>query len=181
MRPLRFSTNVTLDGCIDHRAGNPDAQTHAHAAQQIARADALVLGRVVYRMMEEAWRPPASEGRPDWMQPFARTIDAAKKYVVSSTLPSVDWNAELLAGDLRTEVERLKAIPGKGLYTAGATLATALAGWGLIDEYTFVVHPRIAGHGPRLFEGVAEPLDLELVDRLAFDSGVVAETYVPRH
>ncbi len=100
---------------------------------------------------------------------------------MSSTLPSVDWNAELLAGDLRTEVERLKAIPGKGLYTAGATLATALAGWGLIDEYTFVVHPRIAGHGPRLFEGVAEPLDLELVDRLAFDSGVVAETYVPRH
>ena len=114
------------------------------------------------------------------MQPFAHTIDAAKKYVVSSTLGSVDWNAELVTGDLRTEVESLKATSGDGLYTAGVTLATTLAGWGLIDEYTFVVRPRLAGHGPRLFEGLQEPLDLELVDRVSFASGVTAETYVPR-
>ena len=180
MRPLRYSINVTLDGCVDHRAGIPDAQTHDHAAQQIARADALILGRTVYRMMEDAWRPPASDARPEWMQSFAHTIDAAKKYVVSSTLDAVDWNAELLSGDLRTEVERLKSMPGTGLYTGGVTLATTLARWGLIDEYTFVVHPRIAGHGPRLFAGLPEPLDLELVDRLAFDSGVIAETWVPK-
>ena len=180
MRPLRYSVNVTLDGCVDHRAGLPDPQIHAHAADQIARADALLFGRTIYRMMEDAWRPPASDARPDWTQPFARTIDGAKKYVVSTTLDAVDWNAELLTGDLRANVERLKAAPGKGLYTAGVTLATTLAGWGLIDEYTFVVHPRVAGHGPRLFEGLAEPLDLALVDRVAFESGVVAETYVPR-
>lgn len=180
MRPLRYSINVTLDGCVDHLAGIPDPQTHAHAAEQIARADALLFGRTVYRMMEDAWRPPASDGRPEWMQPFAHTIDAAKKYVVSSALGSVDWNAELVTGDLRTEVESLKATSGDGLYTAGVTLATTLAGWGLIDEYTFVVHPRLAGHGPRLFEGLQEPLDLELVDRVSFASGVTAETYVPR-
>ncbi|EZP28381.1 dihydrofolate reductase family protein [Microbacterium oleivorans] len=179
MRPLRYSINVTLDGCVDHRAGIPDAQTHEHAAQQIARADALILGRTVYRMMEDAWRPPVSEAMPAWTQPFARTIDEAKKYVVSSTLKAVDWNAELVSGDLRTEVERLKSMPGEGLYTGGVTLATALAGWGLIDEYTFVIHPRVVGNGPRLFEGVAEPLDLQLVDRLTFNSGIVAETYVP--
>lgn len=170
---------MTLDGCVDHRAGIPDSQTHEHAAEQIARADALILGRTVYRMMEDAWRPPVSEAMPTWTRPFARTIDEAKKYVVSSTLKAVDWNAELVSGDLRTEVERLKSMPGEGLYTGGVTLATALAGWGLIDEYTFVIHPRVVGNGPRLFEGVAEPLDLQLVDRLTFDSGIVAETYVP--
>lgn len=180
MRPLRYSINVTLDGCVDHLAGVPDPETHAHAAQLIARADALLFGRTVYRMMEDAWRPPASDAMPEWTQPFARTIDAAKKHVVSSTLESVDWNAELVSGDLRAEVEQLKAMPGEGLYTAGVTLATTLAGWGLIDEYTFVVHPRIAGHGPRLFHGLAGPLDLELVDRVSFASGVVAETYVPK-
>jgi dihydrofolate reductase len=180
MRPLRYSINVTLDGCVDHRAGVPDPETHAHAAGLIAQADALLLGRVVYRMMEDAWRPPASDAMPPWTQPFARSIDAAKKYVVSSTLETVDWNAEILTGDLRTDVERLKAMPGKGLYTGGVRLATSLAGWGLIDEYTFIVHPRIVGRGPRLFEELPEPLDLDLVDRLTFDSGVVAETYVPR-
>jgi dihydrofolate reductase len=81
-----------------------DEELHRHAAASIARADALVFGRVTYEMMEAAWRPVALTGaRPDWMahwmEPFARTIDAAKKYVVSSTLTHVDWNAELVRGD----------------------------------------------------------------------------------
>jgi dihydrofolate reductase len=180
MRPLRYSINVTLDGCVDHRAGIPDPQTHRHAMETIARADAVVFGRVVYQMMEEAWRPPLPEDRPEWTRPFARAIDAAKKYVVSSTLTSVNWNAELLTGDLRSAVQRLKDEPGEGLYVGGVTLATALAGWGLIDEYEFVVHPRVAGHAPYLLEGLAEPLDLVATDRLEFDSGVVATRYVPR-
>src|SRR5919109_3630102 len=101
MRPLRYSINVTLDGCCDHRVMVADEDLHRHAVENLERADALLFGRVTYEMMEAAWRPPTRTGeRPDWMEPFARTIDAAKKYVVSSTLDRVDWNAELVRGDL---------------------------------------------------------------------------------
>ena len=115
-----------------------------------------------------------------WMQPFARTIDAAKKYVVSSTLARGDWNAELVRGDLGAAVQRLKQEPGRGLFTGGVKLPLALAELGLIDEYEFVVHPRLAGHGPTLFAGLAKPLDLRLVSRLEFGSGAVAMRYKPR-
>ena len=114
------------------------------------------------------------------MEPFARTIDAAKKYVVSSTLTSVDWNAELVRGDVGRAVQRLKEEPGKGLLVGGVRLPLALAECGLIDEYELVVHPRIAGHGPRLFEGLSKPLDLRLVDRLEYASGAVALRYEPK-
>src|SRR5574341_354655 len=153
MRPLRYSINVTLDGCCDHQVMIADADLHRHAAENIAQADALLFGRVTYAMMEAAWRPSASGARPewmaDWMVPFARTIDAAKKYVVSNTLDRVDWNAELVRGDLEQAVQQLKRAPGKGLFTGGVTLPLALAELGLIDEYEFVVHPRVAGYGPR--------------------------------
>src|SRR5689334_25113818 len=100
-----------------------DDDLHRHAIENLVRADALLFGRVIYEMMEAAWRGPAPAGtRPDWMQPFARTIDAAKKYVVSSTLDHVDWNAELLRGDLKEGVLRLKNEPGNGLLTGGVTL-----------------------------------------------------------
>jgi dihydrofolate reductase len=181
MRPLRYSINVTLDGCCDHRAGIVDEDLHRHAADNLAQADALLFGRVTYEMMEAAWRPSAeTAGRPDWMEPFARTIDAAKKYVVSSTLDHVDWNADLVRGDLGEAVQRLKREPGKGLFVAGVTLPLALAQMGLIDEYEFVVQPRLAGHGPTLFAGLSKPLDLTLVSRLEFGSGAVAMRYVPR-
>jgi dihydrofolate reductase len=181
MRPLRYSINVTLDGCCDHRAGIPDEDLHRHAAENIAQADALLFGRVTYEMMEEAWRGPAPAGaRPEWMEPFARTIDAAKKYVVSSTLERVDWNAELVRGDLATAVQRLKSEPGKGLFTGGVTLPLALAELGLIDEYEFIVHPRIAGHGPTLFAGLSKYVDLRLLSRLELASGAVAMRYEPK-
>jgi len=181
MRPLRYSINITLDGCCDHRAGSPDEELHRHAVESISQADALLFGRVTYEMMEAAFRPPAGTGaRPEWMEPFARTIDAAKKYVVSSTLDRVDWNAELVRGDLGKTVEELKREPGKGLFTGGVTLPLALAELGLIDEYEFVVHPRLAGHGPTLFAGLSKYVDLRLVSRLEFGSGVVAMRYEPR-
>ena len=114
------------------------------------------------------------------MEPFARTIDAAKKYVVSSTLDRVDWNAELVRGDLGKAVQQLKRESGKGLFVAGVKLPQALAELGLIDEYEFVVHPRLAGHGPTLFAGLSKPVDLRLVSRLELGSGVVAMRYEPR-
>jgi dihydrofolate reductase len=135
---------------------------------------------VTYEMMESAWRPPGQEGMPDWTAPFGRTIDAAKKYVVSSTLDRVDWNAELVRGDLGEAVRELKREPGNGLFVGGVQLPLALAELGLIDEYEFVVHPRLVGHGPALFAGLSKPLDLRLVDRLEFGSGAVAMRYEPR-
>src|SRR3954452_21080708 len=186
MRPLLYSINVTLDGCCDHRVMIPDEDLHRNVAENLAQADALLFGRVTYEMMEAAWRRPVPAGaRPDWMadwmEPFARTIDVAKKYVVSSTLDHVDWNAELVRGDhLGEAVRRLKRGSGKGLLVGGVTLPLALAELGLIDEYEFVVQPRIAGHGPTLFAGLPKGVDLQLVSLLEFGSGAVAMRYEPR-
>jgi dihydrofolate reductase len=179
MRPLRYSINVTLDGCCDHREGIADEALHRHAIENFAQADALLFGRVTYEMMEGAWRHPSAE-MPEWTQPFARSIDRMKKYVVSSTLGRVDWNAELVRGDLGEAVRQLKSVEGKGLFTGGVTLPKALAELGLIDEYEFVVHPRVAGHGPTLFAGLSKVIDLKLVSRLELPSGAVSLRYVPK-
>ena len=114
------------------------------------------------------------------MEPFARTVNGAKKYVVSSTLEEVDWNAELVHGDLGRAVRQLKQEPGQGLFVGGVMLPLALTELGLIDEYEFVVHPRLAGHGPTLFAGLSKQVDLELVSRLEFASGAVAMRFQPR-
>jgi dihydrofolate reductase len=181
MRPIRFSLNITLDGCYDHRVGIADADIHRHAMETIAGVDALILGRVTYQMMEEAWRlETRTIEMPAWTDPFARTMDAARKYVVSTTLEHVDWNAELLRGDLRHAVEQLKQQPGKALGVGGVKLAFALTELGLIDEYEFIVHPRIAGHGPTLFQGLSKLVDLELTNRKEFGSGAVALKYQRR-
>jgi dihydrofolate reductase len=159
----------------------PDEDMHRHGVENLEQADALLFGRVTYEMMESAFRPPAGTGaRPDWMESFARTIDAAKKYVVSSTLNRVDWNAELVRGDLGKAVQQLKRESGKGILVGGVKLPLALAELGLIDEYEFVVHPRLAGHGPALFAGLSKRIDLRLVSRLEFGSGAVAMRYEQR-
>lgn len=185
MRPLRYSINVTLDGCVHHEAGlAPDDDSMRYWTDELSRADALLFGRTTYQLMEAAWRRPASGTWPEWMAesqlPFAEAIDAARKHVVSSTLSEVDWNAELLRGDLRDAVARLKQQPGDGLFVGGVTLPRALADLRLIDEFVFVVHPVVAGHGPTLLAGLRERLPLVLVDRREFRSGVSALRYRPR-
>jgi dihydrofolate reductase len=182
MRPLRYSINVTLDGCCHHEAGLlPDEQSMQYWTAEMERADALLFGRVTYEMMESAWRRPAAGMWPDWMSeweiPFAEAIDRAKKYVVSSTLSGVDWNAELVRGDLTQAVQRLKQEPGNGLWVGGVTLPRALADLGLIDEYEFVVQPVLAGYGPALLAGLRERIQLELVERHEFRSGALALRY----
>jgi len=157
-----------------------DEDLHRHAVENLNRADALLFGRVTYEMMEAAFRSPRPGALPEWMEPFGRTIDAAKKYVVSSTLGRVDWNAELVRGDLGEAVQELKRVSGRGLFVGGVKLPLALAELGLIDEYEFVVQPRLAGHGPTLFAGLSKHLDLKLVSRLEFGSGAVAMRYEPR-
>ncbi len=185
MRPLRYSINITLDGCVDHRAGMPDEEMHHFHASNIAAVDAMILGRVTYGMMEDAWRPVAETGvrpewMPAWMEPFAHTIHAARKFVVSNTLPDVDWNASLVRGDLAAFVRQLKSEPGRPISTGGVTLPLALAELGLIDEYEFVVQPRIAGHGPNLLAGLSRHVDLTLTGRREFASGAVVLQYVVR-
>jgi dihydrofolate reductase len=184
MRPLRYSINVTLDGCCDHQAGiAPDEESYGYWAASLERADALLFGRVTYEMMEAAWRLPATGTWPDWMTdamvPFAQAIDRAEKHVVSHTLDRVDWNAQLVQGDLKTAVQQLKQEPGRALWVGGVTLPLALADLGLIDEYEFVVQPIVAGHGPTLFAGLRERLELTLVGRHEFRSGAVALRYEP--
>jgi dihydrofolate reductase len=170
-----------LDGCCDHRAIVPDEELHRRAIEKLEQADALLFGRVTYEMMEAAFRPPAgTQASPDEREPFARTIDAAKKYVVSSTLERVDWNAEFVRGDLGKAVQQLKRESGKGLLLGGLKLPLALAELGLIDEYEFVVHPRLVGHGPTLFAGLSKCVDLKLVNRREYASGAVAMRYEPR-
>ena len=181
MRPLRYSINVTLDGCCDHREGIADEELHRHHAANLERADALLFGRVTYQMMEAAWRQTAAGTWPDWMAdwmiPFARTIDSAKKYVVSSTLDRGEWNAELVPGDLEKAIQQLKREPGRGLAVGGVTLPLALADLALIDEYEFVVQPIVAGHGPTLFAGLSERLDRKLGGRQECRAGAVALRY----
>lgn len=184
MRTLRYSINVTLDGCCHHEAGlPPDEESMQYWTAEMERADALLFGRVTYEMMQSAWRRPATGTCPDWMRdwetPFAEAIDGAKKHVVSSTLDVVDWNAEVVRGDLGTAVRRLKEEPGKGLWVGGVTLPLALADLGLIDEYEFVVQPVLAGHGPTLLTGLRERIQLELVHRHEFRSGAVALRFRP--
>lgn len=176
MRPLRYSINITLDGCCHHEAGiPPDEESMRYWAAEMERADALLLGRVTYEMMESAWRKPSTGAWPDWMEewevPFAEAIHRARKYVVSSTLSAADWNAELVTGDLGQAVHELKQEPGEGLWVGGVTLPLTLADLGLIDEYEFLVQPVLAGRGPTLLAGLRERILLELVHREAFRSG----------
>ena len=184
MRQLRYSINVTLDGCCHHEAGlPPDEESMRYWAAEMQRADALVLGRVTYEMMESAWRRPDTGPWPAWMEdweiPFAEAIDRSRKHVVSSTLSEVDWNAELVRGDLEQAVRQLKRQPGGSLWVGGVTLPRALAELGLIDEYEFLVQPVLAGHGPTLLAGLRERIRLELVERRELRSGSMILRYRP--
>ncbi|WP_148575455.1 dihydrofolate reductase family protein [Nocardioides caldifontis] len=179
MGPVRFSINVTLDGCYDHTAMVADADLHRNATESLQRADALLFGRVTYQMMEEGWRSP-DPALPEWTLPFARTISAAKKYVVSSTLEELDWNAEVVNGDLGEVVDRLRRAHPGGIFVGGAQLAQALTERRLIDEYEIVVHPRLAGHGPTLFAGLSSHVDLDLAERGELSSGAVVLRYTTR-
>lgn len=185
MRPLKYTINLTIDGCCDHMAGVPDNDLHRHFSNKLESADALLYGRVTYQLMESAWREPGESGKmADWMEPwmmaFARTVTNARKYVFSSTLPSADWNAELVRGDAIEFIRDLKQQAGNGLLLGGVKFPQALANEGLIDEYEFVIHPRIAGHGPALFSGLTKYVDLSLTRRSELPSGAVVLTYVPK-
>ena len=153
---LTFSINVTLDGCVDHQEGIADDETHAFFTRLMIDAGAMLWGRVTYEMMESHW-PAVARGdaqAPPAMREWAVKLEAKPKYVVSSTRTDFSWtNSHHITGDLRTGVQKLKDATPNGVLLGSGKLATALDRLDLIDEYKLLVHPRIAGHGPTLFDG----------------------------
>ncbi|KQT75269.1 dihydrofolate reductase family protein [Microbacterium sp. Leaf436] len=181
-QPLRYAINVTLDGCVHHETGlPPDSESMAFWTDELRRSDTLLYGRVTYELMLGAWRRPESGEWPDWMDAdevaFSEVMDPMRKVVASGTIDAVDWNAELISGDVVEAVRALKERPGRGISLGGVQLPAALAAAGLIDEYTFVVHPVVAGRGPRLLDGIRNQMRLELVERREFRSGATAQRY----
>jgi dihydrofolate reductase len=178
---LTFSINVTLDGCVDHQEGIADDETHAYFTSLLDEGGAMLWGRVTYEMMESYWPAVArgDEEAPPAMREWAVKLDAKPKYVVSSTRTDFPWtNSHLLTGDLRTGVQQLKDATPTGVLVGSHKLATALDRLDLIDEYRFLVHPRIAGHGPTLFQGgLPSTRRLELVSAKALHNGAVAMDY----
>ena len=178
---LIFSTNVTLDGCVDHQEGIADNETHAFFTRLMDESGAMLWGRVTYEMMESYW-PAVARGEaevPPPMREWAVKLDAKPKYVVSSTRNDFPWNnSHHIAGDLRKGVQNLKGATPAGVLLGSGKLAAELDRLDLIDEYKFLVHPRIVGHGPTLYEsGLPSARQLELVSAKPLRNGVVAMHY----
>jgi dihydrofolate reductase len=178
---LTFSTNVTLDGCVDHQEGIADNETHAYFTRLMEESGAMLWGRVTYEMMESYW-PAVARGEaeaPPAMREWAVELDAKPKYVVSSTRNDFPWNnSHHIAGDLRTGVQKLKDATLADVLLGSGKLAAELDRLDLIDEYKFLVHPRIVGHGPTLYEsGLPSARQLELISAKPLSNGVVAMHY----
>jgi dihydrofolate reductase len=178
---LTFSLNVTLDGCVDHREGIADEETHAFFTRMMDEGGAMLWGRVTYEMMESYWPAVArgDEPAPPALREWAIKLEAKPKYVVSSTRRHFPWtNSHHIDGDLRASVEALKRATPAGVLLGSGTLATALDRLDLIDEYKFLVHARIAGHGPTLYQtGLPAARRLDLVSATPLRCGAVAMHY----
>jgi dihydrofolate reductase len=178
---LTFSINVTLDGCVDHREGIADDETHAYFTRLLDSAGAMLWGRVTYEMMESYWPAVArgDEEAPPAIREWAVKLEAKPKYVVSSTRTDFSWTeSHHIAGDLRTGVQELKNVTPAGVLLGSGALATELDRLDLNDEYRLLVHPRIAGHGPTLYQsGLPSTRRLDLVSAQPLRCGVVALHY----
>lgn len=178
---LTFSINLTLDGCVDHEEGIADEETHALFTRLLDECGAMLWGRVTYEVMESYWPAVASgeEAAPPAVRDWATTLETKPKYVVSSTRQDFPWtNSHHITGDLRSGVQRLKDTTPDGVLLGSGRLAAELDRLDLVDEYRFLVHPRIAGHGPTLFQdGLPETRRLELVSAEPLSNGAVAMHY----
>ena len=178
---LTFSINITLDGCVDHQEGIADDETHAYFTRLMDESCAMLWGRVTYETMESYWPAVASGDAeaPLPMREWAVKLEAKPKYVVSSTRTAYPWtNSHHIAGDLRIGIQKLKDATPDGVLLGSGKLATELDRLGLIDEYQLLVHPRIAGHGPTLYQsGLPSARRLELISAKPLRNGTVAMHY----
>lgn len=178
---LTFSLNVTLDGCVDHQEGIVDDETNAFFTRLMDSSGAMLWGRITYELMESYW-PDVACGNveaPDSIREWAVKLEVKPKYVVSTTRKNFPWtNSHHVTGDLRTSIQKLKDATPDGVLIGSGKLATELDRMGLIDNYKFLVHPRIAGHGPKLYEGgLTSTRHLELISTKPLANGVIALHY----
>lgn len=178
---LTFCLNITLDGCTDHQEGIANDETHAFFTRLMDECGAMLWGRVTYEMMEGYW-PSVARGEvdaPPAIREWAAKLEVKPKYVFSSTRSDFAWtNSHLLSGDLHSSVQALKDATPSGVLLGSGALATALDRLNLIDDYKFLVHPRIAGHGPALFQnGLPSTRRLELISAMPLHCGAVALHY----
>ena len=178
MRKVVFAINITIDGYCGHESGIADDELHEYFTGLLRDSDVEIFGRNTYQLMYPYWHDVAmNQSETKVINEFARTFDSIPKIVFSTTLKSVEWNNTLLLrSNLQEEILKLKQQPGKNISIGALSIAAQVAQWNLIDEYHFVVHPIIAGEGPRLFESVKN-LTLNLVGSKTFHSGVVALHY----
>ena len=181
MRKVVFAINITADGYCGHTDGIPDEELHEYFTGVLRNASVILSGRITYQLMVPYW-PDIARNQSDSAatNEFARVYDALEKVVFSTTLTHVeDKNTRLVRGNVAEEVLALKQQSGKDISVGSLSIASQLSERGLIDEYHFVVHPVVAGKGPRLFETVKPQakLLLDFIGSKTFQSGVVALRY----
>jgi dihydrofolate reductase len=175
---LTFAINVTLDGCCDHRAAAPDDEVFRYWIRQMDAAGGMLWGRKVYELMENYWPAVARDRKAARLdREWARKLDAKDKFVLSTSRRDFPWaNTHRVEGKLTGAIKRLKKRTPHGLLLGSPNLAKDLHRLGLIDEYLFVVHPVVTGHGPTLFLDW-QASSLKLVETKRFKSGVIALRY----
>ena len=179
MGRLTFALNVTLDGCCDHRVGVADDEMHRYWTRVMDASGAMLFGRRTYELMEDAWPqvardPQAKPADRNW----AKKLEAKPKYVVSTTRRDFPWhNTHHMEGDLAQAVTALKEATPRGVLVGSPQLSAELHRLELVDEYLFVVHPVVAGHGPYVFAGLQAAQQLAFVASKKLKSGIVALHY----
>ena len=176
---LTFALNVTLDGCCDHREAIADDALLRYYTRLMDSFGAMLWGRTTYEMMESAWPAIARDpkARPAF-RTWARKLDVKPKHVVSTTRRDFPWtNTHHVDGDLRTAITALKRRTPRGILVGSPKLSATLEQLGLIDEYRLAIHPIIAGHGPRLFDGLSPSRHMRLLGTKRLDSGVLLVRY----
>jgi dihydrofolate reductase len=181
MRKVVFAINMTADGYCSHADGIADEELHRYFTRLLRNANLILSGRITYQLMVPYWPDLArTQSDTEATNEFARVFDALDKIVFSTTLTHLEGtNTRIVRANPAEEVLTLKQQPGKDIAIGSLSIASQLSQRGLIDEYHFVVHPVVAGKGPRLFESVKlqDSLRLDLIGSETFHSGVVALHY----
>lgn len=181
MRKIVFAINITADGYCSHTDMVADEELHSFFAGMLHNAGLILFGRVTYQLMVPYWPDVArNQSETEATNEFARVFDSIDKVVFSTTLKHVeDNNTRIVSANIAEEVLALKEQPGKDIFVSGLSIASQLSDRGLIDEYHFVVHPVVAGKGPRLFETVKlhDSVQLVFIGSETFRSGAVALHY----
>ena len=182
MRKLIFAINITLDGCCDHTKTIADEELLEYYTHLLRDVDLQVFGRKTYQLMVPYWPDVAkNHSETKASHEFAKTFVSKNKIVFSQSLESAeDKNTKIVRMNLQDEIVRLKHEQGKNILVGGVSVPSQLIELGVVDEYSFVVQPIVAGEGRRLLEGVSLPerLQLKLVESKIFKSGCVALRYL---